>query len=308
MSAGTTLDAIAAARARLDPQIAAVYARLRQGSLQAGDIVEEDQVGFATPARWITDVIAKRSVYEEDARIIGRFRGDVGAILDIGAHWGYLAASFRHAGADGPILSFEPMRAHHACLSAMRNADRLFDFAPTGLSDKPRRITLLGPVVNGHPILGLNSVDGTIFNDHHRAHLLSLVGTEIRLASDYHFQLMRSTIDAKPLDEVLRPRLFRPSPFRVDVSRIAVIKIDVEGHEPEVLAGAEATIGRHRPFVMIESGNRNRAVKAFFAARGYAYAERAGDRLVPMTGESTMPNGFWYDPARLSDYRDLGLF
>lgn len=37
--------------------------------------------------------------------------------------------------------------------------------------------------------------------------------------------------------------------------RISLVKIDVEGHEPDVLRGAEATIARHRPAMIIENND-----------------------------------------------------
>jgi FkbM family methyltransferase len=39
---------------------------------------------------------------------------------------------------------------------------------------------------------------------------------------------------------------------QIDLPRIDFIKIDVEGHEPEVLAGARRLLARDRPFVLME--------------------------------------------------------
>lgn len=296
-------------RAALGAAIMAVYGRLAANRLEPGDVVTEAEIGPSTPRRYIRHFISNQTVFEDDARIVAKFRRGMGAILDIGAHWGYMAASFRHAGADGPIVSFEPMRAHHGCLDEMRRLDRAYDFAPVGLSDRPQTVMLYGPVVNGKAILGLNSVDGTIFNEHHKQHLVSLIGSEIPPAATYRFQLMTTPLNAKRLDDVLSSRrLFVLPPFVVDTRRIAVIKIDVEGHEPNVLSGAEATLRRDRPFIMIESGNRNAAVASQLTSLGYLYAERDGDRLVPKSGHSTAPNGFWYHSGRSRDYQEIGLF
>ena len=299
----------AAGREQLGAAIMAVYERLAAGALAPGDVVDETMIRPSTPRRYIRHFIGERTIFEDDARIIGRFKRGMGAILDIGAHWGYMAASFRHAGADGPILSFEPMRAHHGCLDEMRRIDRAYDFSPLGLSDRTQEVTLYGPVVNGQAIMGLNSVDGTIFNEHHMKHLVSLVGGEIPAAPHYEFRLMASTLRARRLDDVLgRRRLFVLPPFLVDTRHIAVVKLDVEGHEPQVLAGAEATVRRDRPFIMIESGNRNAAVASFLAGLGYRYAEREGDVLVPTDAHGTAANGFWFHAERERDYRALGLF
>jgi hypothetical protein len=43
-----------------------------------------------------------------------------------------------------------------------------------------------------------------------------------------------------------------------DAPRIDVIKIDVEGHEDAVLAGADTVLRRHRPSLLIEMEQRHR--------------------------------------------------
>jgi hypothetical protein len=230
------------------------------------------------------------------------------AARDIGAHWGYMALSFRHAGTDCAIVSFEPMAAHHACLDELRRIDGNFDFSKEGLGESEQRVTLYGPVVNGKAIMGLNSVDGRIFDEHHRDHLLSLVGGEIPAAETYDFKLLATPLVTRPLDRVLAARrLLVLPPFRADTKRIAAMKLDVEGHEPHVLRGAEATLRRDRPFIMIESGNRNPAVRAILEGHGYVYAERAGDRLVETTTFTEAANGFWLHAERRGEYQEIGL-
>jgi FkbM family methyltransferase len=58
-----------------------------------------------------------------------------------------------------------------------------------------------------------------------------------------------------------------------DGERIGFIKIDVEGHEHAVLMGAEATIDRHRPIVLLETEYRHGApiaeIFAMFGTRQY---------------------------------------
>jgi hypothetical protein len=288
--------------------ISELYERLAAGALRRDDVVTSVRLGNATPRRFIRHFSRSRTVYEEDARILAPFRREMGAILDIGAHWGYMALSFRHAGTDCAIVSFEPMTAHHACLDELRRIDGDFDFSKDGLGDSEARVTLYGPVVNGKAIMGLNSVDGRIFDEHHREHLLSLVGGEIPKAETYAFKLLATPLVTRPLDKVLAARrLLVLPPFRVDTKRIAAVKLDVEGHEPHVLRGAEATLRRDRPFVMIESGNRNGAVRAILEGHGYVYAERAGARLVETTAFTQAANGFWLHADRRGEYRALGL-
>jgi hypothetical protein len=288
--------------------ISDLYERLAAGALRRDDVVTSVRLGNATPRRFIRHFARSKAVYEDDARILSPFRRKMGAILDIGAHWGYMALSFRHAGTDCAIVSFEPIAAHHACLDELRRIDGNFDFSKEGLGEHEQRVTLYGPVVNGKAIMGLNSVGGRIFDEHHRDHLLSLVGGEIPAAQSYEFKLLATPLVTRPLDRVLAARrLLVLPPFRADTKRIAAMKLDVEGHEPHVLRGAEATLRRDRPFIMIESGNRNPAVRAILEGHGYVYAERAGARLVETTAFTHAANGFWLHAERRGEYQQLGL-
>jgi FkbM family methyltransferase len=294
--------------AALGRAIMEVYDRLARNQLRDSDVVPANAVRYSTPRRYIRSFASSRVVYEDDARILAPFRKSMGAILDIGAHWGYMALSFRHAGSDCPIVSFEPMEAHHGCLDELRRLDGNYDFAPIGLGENEARVTLYGPVVNGRPIMGLNSIGGRIFNEHHMRHLVSLLGAEIPEAASYDFRLCATPLTTKRLDDVLASkRFFVLPPFLVDTGRIAVLKLDVEGHEPSVLRGAEGTIARDRPFVMVESGNRNPAVADLLTRHGYTYAEREGDRLVPVHIHTEAANGFWLHASKTAEYRAMGL-
>lgn len=293
---------------RLAAAIEEVYGRLAAGTLRPADTVTPAELKQTTPRRWIDGFMLHRTVHDEDARILRVFRREHGAILDIGAYWGYMAASFRNAGATAPIVSFEPMPAHHACLDELRRIDGNYDFCKLALSEHPGTVTLYGPVVNGKALMGLNSVDGAIFDIYHKQHLVSLHGGEIADAPDYRIQFLLTPFETRRLDDVLAGRRLRfLPPFRVDTRRIAALKLDVEGHEPHVLRGATDLIARDRPFVMIESGNRNPAVAELLRAAGYRYAERDGLKLVETDGYSDAPNGYWFHGERIEEYRDLGL-
>jgi FkbM family methyltransferase len=68
------------------------------------------------------------------------------------------------------------------------------------------------------------------------------------------------------------------------LKNVALIKIDVEGHEEAVLAGAEDTLARERPAVICEIEERHNPgglgrIRAFFAARGYRAAALDRGRL-----------------------------
>ncbi|WP_166427514.1 FkbM family methyltransferase [Nonomuraea mesophila] len=70
------------------------------------------------------------------------------------------------------------------------------------------------------------------------------------------------------------------------ISRVDFIKMDVEGFEPEVLKGAERTIERHRPTLLMEIEDRHLGkygrtpadVAEWLAERGYRMHVRRGRR------------------------------
>ena len=77
------------------------------------------------------------------------------------------------------------------------------------------------------------------------------------------------------LDDLVLPEGDRP---------LRLVKIDVEGAEPRVLAGAEGTLRRHRPLVVCEfndvllrhDGTSSEALLGLFAGLGYRPAEPLG--------------------------------
>lgn len=69
--------------------------------------------------------------------------------------------------------------------------------------------------------------------------------------------------------------------------RVSLVKIDVEGHEADVLAGAEEIIARDAPTFVIEIERRHLVgrdvadVVTFLLDRGYTCAAIQGSRLIP---------------------------
>ena len=187
----------------------------------AGDLTYSDADGYVR--------VADLRDHMESLVFVGRHRlpKTVAALLrtgdwaiDIGANVGSIAGQMcRAVGGAGLVWAFEPIPRNVARLQGFQEANgltqlRLFDCA-------------------------LSSTSGT---------------APIRLAGDTssgHASFTASWIDAGRLDVPVRrlddltADLDNPPPLRL-------IKLDVEGFESQVLAGAEATIGRFRPWIHCE--------------------------------------------------------
>lgn len=66
---------------------------------------------------------------------------------------------------------------------------------------------------------------------------------------------------------------------------IALIKIDVEGMEPDVIRGARETLRRHRPIVYVEENDSAAIEQALSAALPYERTARFGKASVTPVGE-----------------------
>jgi FkbM family methyltransferase len=74
----------------------------------------------------------------------------------------------------------------------------------------------------------------------------------------------------------------------LDLGTFSILKIDVEGHEADVLAGATATLRRHRPYVVAEALDGSGPVARQLHSLGYR-------RLLPSL--TRFPRTFLYAPS-----------
>ena len=151
-------------------------------------------------------------------------RGDTAA--DVGAHFGYYTDRLaRLVGDEGHVHAFEPNPAMWPRLKflARRRNVTVHRFA---LSDRNGTGTLHIPSVAGSPVDAMATLDPQrrAFRNVYRS-----VPVELRR-----------------LDDVL-PRKGR---------RLSFVKCDVDGHELHVLRGAEETLKRDRPLLLVEIEQR----------------------------------------------------
>jgi FkbM family methyltransferase len=93
--------------------------------------------------------------------------------------------------------------------------------------------------------------------------------------------------------------------------RIGLMKIDIEGYEPEMLKGARATIERDRPIVFAEFNRERMAINGFtmdetwrwFTERGYRFCILCGGKLAELDAPGEHENLFILPGATPSAFR-----
>ncbi|MCG3176499.1 MAG: hypothetical protein MOGMAGMI_01454 [Candidatus Omnitrophica bacterium] len=142
-----------------------------------------------------------------------------GVILDIGSNFGQSLLVFKALAPDAPVYCFEPI---HRAADFLEQLFRRNAFTDCRL---------------GRAALGDGSVD--------KVSLAYGVGAS-DIASYAMGQPQHTLTQEAP--SMTLDRYLEDHP----VERIALIKIDVEGAEPEVISGALATIRRHKPPIVME--------------------------------------------------------
>ncbi|HLT61666.1 MAG TPA: FkbM family methyltransferase [Microlunatus sp.] len=160
--------------------------------------------------------------------------GDV--CFDVGAGYGmYTFPLADLVGPTGQVHSFEPLPIPYRILSGLRHAARL--------TQVRTHHTALGPVA-GTGELALPFRFGLPI--HGWAHLRT---GQVRPGRRISFTAGRTlTTAVRTVDEVCH---------RLELPRVTFLKIDVEGFESSVLAGAEHVLNRDRPRLLLEIEDRH---------------------------------------------------
>ncbi len=184
--------------------------------------------------------------------------------IDVGANVGtYVHAMKKHS---RRVYAFEPVPWLAHLLT--KKFGRKIVVKNVALSRESRTAVLHIPVVDGAPVTGLSTLSDNI--------------------AEQEAPCRDIPVQTKPLDEVY-------------AGDVGFIKIDVEGHEHNVLQGAEQTIARCRPRVLVEAEERHepgsvRRVHAFFRRLGYRGYFVFQRRLAPIEH---------FDPEKMQRSEDI---
>jgi FkbM family methyltransferase len=138
------------------------------------------------------------------------------AVFDVGANIGQYGLSLRKCGFTGRIVSFEAIPSVYARLSAVAAEDRDWIVAPCCALGRAPGEALIN--------LARNSVSSSLLLMH-EAHL--------QAAPDSRY-MASETVRVERLDDIARPLL--PKGGRL------MLKVDTQGYEEEVLAGADLVL------------------------------------------------------------------
>ncbi|VAV94658.1 hypothetical protein MNBD_ALPHA02-1752 [hydrothermal vent metagenome] len=143
--------------------------------------------------------------------------------LDVGAKFGmYTHRLNNHS---NKVIAFEPIKELSGALSKIFGRENV-DIMPLALSDNAGSVSMRTPIYkSGNPCYGRSSIE-----------------IENHLEFEKTDGWEEFTVETTRLDDLT-------------IKDIGFIKIDVEGHEQAVLAGAVLTIQKYRPAMLIEANN-----------------------------------------------------
>jgi len=170
-------------------------------------------------------------------------------VVDVGANVGrYTCFMSRCVGEQGRVLAFEPILESFSLLTANVRRCRAVNVSLYNLALSSENV-----IAN----MAVPDVEQTRLSNYYQAHIAPS-GTPV----------LCTTLDSLALPHAVR-----------------LIKIDAEGHDLQVLEGAQRTIQRDRPVIIVE-GWESGAVAAWLRERGYELQKRPGSHnMLAVPGE-----------------------
>jgi FkbM family methyltransferase len=166
-------------------------------------------------------------------------------VLDIGANMGcHTLLMAQLMGETGQVVAFEPMSAAYAKLTRNIQLNRF----PNIVAEKT----------------GLSNNDGE---------------TEIAFATSWRLDLKSDVAGAERVSFMTLDGYVAAHPGLFN--RLDCIKLDVDGFEEAVLRGAQDTLLRYRPVVLMEIGSDSMGAVCYLQSQGYSFLTESGAEILP---------------------------
>lgn len=217
--------------------------------------------------------------HRELTPLLRRHIPEQAVVIDVGAHAGQFARMFAAIADKGHVYSFEPSPYARSILEAAVAWRRVrhITVVPMGLGATPGVLELATPIKQrGGLGYGLAHVPA---------------------AGESAEGQRRDRIPITTLDAFAAER---------PLTRLDFIKVDVEGFEGRVLAGAQASLRRFRPALLLElhdqhlarGGDTAQGVAAGLEALGYRAERLTAEGGLAPVGDWTNPGDFLFIPQR----------
>ncbi|WP_421857501.1 FkbM family methyltransferase [Oceanicaulis sp.] len=225
-----------------------------------------------------------RRPFEPEFSLLSRWRPDPGEVfIDVGAHRGQSVDAIRLYQPDALIHAFEPNVHLANGLAHLFDDDPALAVYACGLGDKDEARRLYVPVYRSFVYDGLASFDPDQAGGWLSAHRISGFDPD-------QLEMMAGEARTFTLDMLgLNP---------------GFLKIDAPGWFASVVRGAEDTLDRCRPLILMQTNER--ADQVLTEERGYTRAAFDGDRLRP--GEEGFENTVYVPGERMGDLTRCGLW
>ena len=210
------------------------------------------------------------SPVERDFNAIDLFPdyGDI-LFLDVGANQGAITDVLLRKSKNCQICSFEPNP------SAFKNLQSRFKGNPRvrlhnfGLGEKDGIFKLFVPIYRDYEFDGLGSL-APDFDD-------TWLSERVYFYNRKFLDIREVICEIKRLDDLNLEPFF--------------MKVDVEGHELEVFRGAQATIQKCQPIILMEDDEKSDAITKFLGQYGYKLYRYSKGNFI--AGEHGSPNSFF---------------
>lgn len=240
-----------------------IYSAVLENITASRPLKPRKELTFDTNPSWTLDNIHNGITHDSSYRDFLEIVGKESSIIDIGANSGYSFSTFYNFGHRGSYFAVEPLPQHAIALEAIKNQFPKFDYASTAISNLCGDIEICVPSLDLITNSSLSFVEMDI--DRIPSLIRNLIGEiisekDLKRIDFTWFKVRVQSVDCMFTNTKVLS-CFKPT----------AIKIDTEGLEALVLAGATEVISKFTPSLLIEGANRNESVRQFLKKHNYMY-------------------------------------